>query len=402
MVINKNIIILLFLSIIVFGQNKNKLDDKSSELKVIQQQIQNLEGELSELSKKEKNNVSILKKLDQQNLLLNKSIKKIEKEEKQNEQNILNLNSQISMHKSRIKSLQSEYSKYLVWVYKQGNNSVLKYVFNAESFNQMLIRYKYLNYIHNASEKNIAELIENQQKLNESKNQIEVELNEKIKLKNQKSNEKDLLNKKRNEKKVVLASLKKDKNNVNTEIDQKRKIEITIKKMIADLIEKEREKERQLRTAKLKGEIKDYNYDFNYSSFENFAQLKGVLSWPISAPKVGRSFGENKNDKTKTVTLNYGIDIIAKVDQDVFAVAEGIVSAIEWIPGYGSVLILTHRDNYRTVYGHLSDISVLEGNKVKAGDLIGKVNESLEGNILHFEIWNERNYQNPQEWLVKK
>lgn len=68
MVINKNIIILLFLSIIVFGQNKNKLDDKSSELKVIQQQIQNLEGELSELSKKEKNNVSILKKLDQQNL----------------------------------------------------------------------------------------------------------------------------------------------------------------------------------------------------------------------------------------------------------------------------------------------------------------------------------------------
>lgn len=402
MVINKNIIILLFLSIIVFGQNKNKLDDKSSELKVIQQQIQNLEGELSELSKKEKNNVSILKKLDQQNLLLNKSIKKIEKEEKQNEQNILNLNSQISMHKSRIKSLQSEYSKYLVWVYKQGNNSVLKYVFNAESFNQMLIRYKYLNYIHNASEKNIAELIENQQKLNESKNQIEVELNEKIKLKNQKSNEKDLLNKKRNEKKVVLASLKKDKNNVNTEIDQKRKIEITIKKMIADLIEKEREKERQLRTAKLKGEIKDYNYDFNYSSFENFAQLKGVLSWPISAPKVGRSFGENKNDKTKTVTLNYGIDIIAKEDQDVFAVAEGIVSAIEWIPGYGSVLILTHRDNYRTVYGHLSDISVLEGNKVKAGDLIGKVNESLEGNILHFEIWNERNYQNPQEWLVKK
>ncbi|MBI1933769.1 MAG: peptidoglycan DD-metalloendopeptidase family protein [Ignavibacteriales bacterium] len=393
---------MLFLSIIVFGQNKNKLDDKSSELKVIQQQIQNLEGELSELSKKEKNNVSILKKLDQQNLLLNKSIKKIEKEEKQNEQNILNLNSQISMHKSRIKSLQSEYSKYLVWVYKQGNNSVLKYVFNAESFNQMLIRYKYLNYIHNASEKNIAELIENQQKLNESKNQIEVELNEKIKLKNQKSNEKDLLNKKRNEKKVVLASLKKDKNNVNTEIDQKRKIEITIKKMIADLIEKEREKERQLRTAKLKGEIKDYNYDFNYSSFENFAQLKGVLSWPISAPKVGRSFGENKNDKTKTVTLNYGIDIIAKEDQDVFAVAEGIVSAIEWIPGYGSVLILTHRDNYRTVYGHLSDISVLEGNKVKAGDLIGKVNESLEGNILHFEIWNERNYQNPQEWLVKK
>jgi len=34
--------------------------------------------------------------------------------------------------------------------------------------------------------------------------------------------------------------------------------------------------------------------------------------------------------------------------------------------------------------------------------LIGQVNDTLEGSILHFEIWNERNYQNPQEWLVKK
>ena len=127
-----------------------------------------------------------------------------------------------------------------------------------------------------------------------------------------------------------------------------------------------------------------------------------MLAWPIKSTKIGRDFGENKNDKTKTVTLNYGVDIIARDSKEVFAVAEGIVSAIEWIPGYGSVLIITHRDNFRTVYGHLTDINVLEGNKVYAGDLIGNVSESLEGSILHFEIWNERNYQNPQDWLVKR
>ncbi len=106
--------------------------------------------------------------------------------------------------------------------------------------------------------------------------------------------------------------------------------------------------------------------------------------------------------RLKLSHLNYGIDFEARGEKAVYAVAEGIVSAIEWIPGYGSVVIITHRDNFRTVYGHLSDINVLENNKVIAGDLIGKVNESLEGSILHFEIWNERNYQNPQEWLVKK
>ena len=82
--------------------------------------------------------------------------------------------------------------------------------------------------------------------------------------------------------------------------------------------------------------------------------------------------------------------------------AEGIVSAIDWVPGYGSVLIVTHRDEYRTVYGHVTDLKVREGDKVTPGKILGSVNESLEGKILHFEIWNERNYQNPEQWLARK
>ena len=84
------------------------------------------------------------------------------------------------------------------------------------------------------------------------------------------------------------------------------------------------------------------------------------------------------------------------------AVAEGIVSVIDWIPGYGSVIIITHKNEYRTVYSHLSDLYVSEGDKVKMGSVIAKVGESLEGNILHFEIWNSRSNQNPEVWLVKK
>ncbi|MCB9247367.1 MAG: hypothetical protein H6613_01900 [Ignavibacteriales bacterium] len=46
-----------------------------------------------------------------------------------------------------------------------------------------------------------------------------------------------------------------------------------------------------------------------------------MLAWPIKSAKIGRDFGENKNDKTKTVTLNYGVDIIARDSKEVFAVA---------------------------------------------------------------------------------
>ncbi len=387
---------------IVFTQVEIKLEDKNTELKSLRQKIQSLEGELSVLSEKEKNNLSVLKKMDNQNLLLNKKIKTLEKEENQKEKNIVNLNIQITSLQSRLNQLKKEYGEYLVWMYKQGESSTLNYLLNAESFNQMLIRYKYLDYVHGASERNVKELNETRTKLSNTISTLESEKIEKTKLKNEKIKEHESLVSKRDQRKKVLTSLKKDKKNVSVEIEDKRKMEITIKRMIADLIEKERERERKLRTEKLKGNIDSYEFDFNYSSFENFSQLKGVLNWPIKSARIGRGFGENKNDKTKTVTLNYGIDILARDNKDVFAVAEGIVSAIEWIPGYGSVLIITHRDNFRTVYGHMTDINVLEGNRVQAGDLIGKVSESLEGSILHFEIWNERNYQNPQEWLVKR
>jgi septal ring factor EnvC (AmiA/AmiB activator) len=396
------ILLLLFIPLILSAQFKEEITTKNSELDNLRSEISNLEKELSKLSAEEKNNLNVLSKIDKQNLLLGKSIKNLEAEEKSKEKMIVQLESKIEKLQKRIKSLQTEFGDYLVWLYKQGDNSTLKYLFNAESVNQAIIRSKHLEYVHKESEKTVIELKNIKTELGSSVVILENEIEAKAKIIEEKSNEQKKLLERRLERKNILAGLKKNKNNTASEIDEKRKIEISIKQIIANLIEKERERERRLRTEKLKGNIDNYESYFNYSSFENFAQMKGSLNWPIKEGKIGRGFGENKNDKTKTVTLNYGIDFEARGEKAVYAVAEGIVSAIEWIPGYGSVVIITHRDNFRTVYGHLSDINVLENNKVIAGDLIGKVNESLEGSILHFEIWNERNYQNPQEWLVKK
>ena len=45
--------------------------------------------------------------------------------------------------------------------------------------------------------------------------------------------------------------------------------------------------------------------------------------------------------------LNYGVDIAASKDINVKAVSEGVISAIDWIPGYGSVVIVTHKGAYQ-------------------------------------------------------
>lgn len=281
-----------------------------------------------------------------------------------------------------------------------------RFILDSDSFNQAIKRYRYLRYISEQNKKILNQLGESKFQLGQLRNKLENERSEKERLAKLKMNEQENLRKKESEKKELLTLLKRDQKLITEEIGLKRRAENVIKSMIAKLIEVDRERRAKIHEKKAADKnslaYKKNIQLFDYSAFENFGQLRGRLGWPIKEGKIVRVFGENKNERLNTVTLNYGIDIAVKGEQNVLSVAEGIVSAIDWIPGYGSIVIITHRDEFRTVYGHVSDINVKEGERVKGGNPIGKVNESLEGKILHFEIWNERNYQNPEVWLARK
>ena len=244
-------------------------------------------------------------------------------------------------------------------------------------------------------------------------------------LQNQKTDEERMLEVKKNERKKILNSIKNDKVALKSELDAKRNAEVKIQGLInrliaeaelrrkaeAERIAKAKEKARAKKLASKSNTIaekpdiseeQNYDVDLTTAGLSSFSALKGRMNWPVSGGKIIRNFGENRNERLNTVTLNYGIDIKTSSDADVRSVADGVVSAIDWLPGYGSVLILTHKGDYRTVYSHLSEIFVKEGTHVGMGSVIGKVGESLEGNVLHFEIWNSRNKQNPENWLVRR
>ncbi len=200
----------------------------------------------------------------------------------------------------------------------------------------------------------------------------------------------------------VLKKIKNNKTELKKELNAKKDSESQIKNLIAKLIEEER-KRKEEELARLNkgsnnktnsGNISSPGYDIDLSTdnFESFASLKGKLNWPVHGKIIGE-FGENRNRKLNTVTLNYGVDIKASKDLSVKAVAEGVVSVIDFIAGYGSVIIVSHKDDYRTVYSHLSEIYVNEGDKVKTGSLIAKVGESLEGYVLHFLCFAFRNME---------
>ena len=402
--IYKYLFIFLFLfSSGLFCQIKDSIKQKNQQLQSIRDDISNLERELKSKSRKERESLQSLENINKQNLLLGKLINNLLVEEKQKEEAIGGIEQEVQTIEKRIKNLKTQYSRYVVWFYKNSGLSMWRFILDAESFNQALVRYQYLKYISRQNKITLDKLTAGRAKLSGLQNNLEIERKAKEILANKKLKEQDVLEKKEKEKKGLISVLKKDQKMIADEINLKRRAEILIKNIIAKLIEADREAKKRSLESKVKNDKKVASgklpQSFDYSSFQNFAQLRGSLGWPVKEGRIVRKFGENKNERLKTVTLNYGIDIGVGASQNVLSVAEGIVSAIDWIPGYGSIVIVTHRDDFRTVYGHVTGITVKEGDRIKAGSTIGKVSESLEGNIVHFEIWNERNYQNPEAWL---
>ena len=390
----------------------NKIEAKKSELSNLKDEIVRLEKELEQKKAKEKKTIEDYENIGKQSFLVNKLIARLRSEENQKQIEIDNRLKEINAIENEIDLLQKNYSKYVVANYKYGNYTEWESVLDAASFQQAVIRLEYLKRFSLYRQRDLIEFEKNKEYLVTAKVKLEKEKEEKKILSSQKELEEKSLEIKLSEQKKILNTLKKDKGKLAKSVKEKRKSEQKIKDLIVRLVEEaEREREAELKKSKTvisnkKGTIKEtteseYNFDLSTSKFVSFAELKGKLNWPISKGKVVRKFGENKNQKLNTVTVNYGIDVKTGGEQSVMCVAEGVVSAVEWLPGYGTVLIISHKGNYRTVYGHLGEVYVNEGDKVNTGGVIGKVGESLEGNILHFEIWNGRQNINPELWLKK-
>lgn len=411
MVIKLKYLIPIFFFIIESFPQSEDINQVQSELSTIKIEIRNLENELASKSAAEKKSFEAVENLNKQNFLINKVIGELRTEINKKDKEIEAVESKIVQTESEIKILQDNYAKYVYAIYKKGPYNELESLFDAASLQQAIMRSYYLQVFAKQREKDLIKLKSKKSELDESKILLKKDRNEKLLLAKARDDEKKLLNQKLKNKKATLKSIEKNKKELKKLIFAKKGSQEKIEQLIAVLVEKQEaaEKDQLASTDKSsveKNKIRDenvsYDYDLNTSTFASFAELRGKMIWPLNKGKIIRKFGENKNKSLNTVTLNYGIDIKANKDKNVRSVGEGVVAAIDWLPGYGNVIIISHKNNYRSVYGHVSEIFVSEGDKVKTNSVIALVDEGIEGYILHFEIWKGRDKQNPELWLGKK
>ena len=87
-------------------------------------------------------------------------------------------------------------------------------------------------------------------------------------------------------------------------------------------------------------------------------------------------------------TLHAGIDFAAPIGTHEHAVMDGVVVRAGAASGFGLAVYVQHENGDVTVYGHMQEILVAEGQRVRAGDtiaLLGNRGQST-GPHLHFEV----------------
>jgi murein DD-endopeptidase MepM/ murein hydrolase activator NlpD len=131
-----------------------------------------------------------------------------------------------------------------------------------------------------------------------------------------------------------------------------------------------------------------------------FATLRGRLPWPTEG-KIVAAFGAQVHPRFGTRTYRNGVDIEAAQGTEVGAVYAGHVIYTGWFKGYGNLIILDHGHDYYTLYAHVADILVKDGDDVRQGQRIATVGDtgSLTGPRLYFEVRYQGKPQDPEQWL---
>lgn len=105
------------------------------------------------------------------------------------------------------------------------------------------------------------------------------------------------------------------------------------------------------------------------------------------------AYGTDRGDH-----IHGGVDIRASIGTPVYSVKGGTISRSEYSESYGNVIYIDHADGTQTRYAHLSQLIGSVGQRVSAGQLIGKSGNTGNsgGPHLHFEVRKNGQHINPK------
>src|SRR5579864_779574 len=121
----------------------------------------------------------------------------------------------------------------------------------------------------------------------------------------------------------------------------------------------------------------------------------------ISEVEFTSGFGVRSDPFLGRPAMHTGLDFRAANGDPVRATANGKVASAGWSGGYGKMVEIDHGNGLATRYGHLSQISLSVGEKVRIGEIVGRLGSTgrSTGPHLHYETRIDGEAVDPQKFL---
>ncbi len=350
-------------------------------IKKARQDATTLENEIyvleTEIAKKQTEIKRKNKEIESQNLIVENIQEKILKQEKI-----------LQQHKDQLKELIR-----VLNVYDQ--KQPLGILFLESSLSGVLNQLRYLDTLHSEIDNSLTLSQEIKKGLEEHENTLRKELADLIDLKKELKNSQ--------------LDLKRQKQTKELVLNQTRGIEWRFQSLLADVIRDRQaiENEIQQLEKKARKEIAAKKEKIAQKLMEEEGRV--IFSWPVPNTTITASFHDPDYPFKDWLGEHSAIDIRAKQGTNIRAPAAGYVARAKY-GGMGySYIMLIHNDEFSTIYGHVSQILVEEGEYVKRGDVIAKsggmpgtpgAGRFSTGPHLHFGVRLNGVPVNPEDYLL--
>ena len=130
----------------------------------------------------------------------------------------------------------------------------------------------------------------------------------------------------------------------------------------------------------------------------------GGGSWGYPLPyraTVTSAYGWRTHPITGKQSFHNGVDLAAGSGTAIYAVRSGTVTTATYSSVYGYYVTVNHGDGYSSLYAHMTDYVVSNGQYVEKGQLLGYVGSTgwSTGPHLHFTIYYNGSTVNPMDYI---
>jgi septal ring factor EnvC (AmiA/AmiB activator) len=266
-------------------------------------------------------------------------------------------------------------SRRLRDIYKMGGLHSVRVLLGADSFTDLLNRYRYVRMIA-SYDRSLVERVTNLERALVSQDErLQRNVRDMGLLRQMQAGEVAELRSVESERQRTLEAFRNLEREATSQLDQLAIDEERMTGLIGDLEERRVEAERRSAVAGLASGPTTLSPDD-----------AGSLDWPVEGRLIYR-FGIERRPNGTVLRWN-GVGIAADHGSPVRAIQAGTVVLAGPFEGYGPTVVLSHGGGFYTLYLYLEETGVVEGRVVQRGQVVGTVGgqDTPEGPHIEFQI----------------